>query len=67
MILSRRSLLASLGVALPAVAVASTAKAASPLLPKHHAKKHVHTASAHTSHHRKAHHAAPAAHPAPLA
>ena len=61
MILSRRSLLASFGVALPAVAVATAtaAQAATPLPhTSHHAKKHVHAASAHATRHRKTHHTA---------
>lgn len=59
MILSRRSLLASLGGALPAVAVATAAQAATPLPhTSHHAKKHVHAASAHATRHRKTHHTA---------
>jgi type IV secretory pathway TrbD component len=63
-ILSRRSLLASLGLALPVVAVATAAKAATVHHPIHPAaKRHLH-ASSHVPHHRKPHRTAAAARPA---
>ncbi len=59
MILSRRSLLASLGLALPAAAVVTTAQAAT-FHHAHHAKRHLHAASAHPLHHAKTHRTASA-------
>jgi len=53
--MSRRSLLASLGLALPAAVAAVGAQAAVTPRLSHHSKRHVHTASAHTLHHHKPH------------
>jgi hypothetical protein len=55
-ITTRRSLLASLGLALPVVVTATAASATSVAGRSHHAKAHSH--AAHTTHHGKTHHAA---------
>lgn len=65
MILSRRSLLASLGLALPALAApaltgADAASASTVRHAGHAARRHLH-ASGHAPHHRKPRHAAGAA------
>ncbi len=65
--ISRRSLLASLGLALPAAVAAAGAQAATPTRMPHHAKHHVHTASAHVLHHHKPHRTASAMRPHPQA
>jgi hypothetical protein len=56
---TRRSLLASLGLALPAVAAATGASAATTTAPRH-AKPHGHVA--HAQHHAKPHRTASAKH-----
>jgi hypothetical protein len=53
--ITRRSLLTSLGVALPATLVAAGAEAATVPTLHHHKKRHTHSASAH-QHRRKGHH-----------
>ncbi len=59
MMTTRRSLLASLGLALPAMAVATGASAAATASPRH-AKPHGHVA--HAQHHGKPHRTASAKH-----
>jgi hypothetical protein len=64
---SRRSLLATLGLALPAVLFAGGAMAATgdAIHHAHHVRHHVHAASAHVLHKHHAHHGlAPASAPA---
>ncbi len=53
--ISRRSLLASLGLALPATVATVDAKAAEARHLPHHARRHTHTASVRTLHHHKTH------------
>jgi len=65
--ISRRSLLASLGLALLAATVAAGAQAATVQRLPHHAKRHMHAASTHTLHHRKVHRTASVQHSRPQA
>jgi hypothetical protein len=53
--ISRRSLLASLGLALPAATAAAGAQAATTSRLAHHGKHHLHTVSSRSLHHHKLH------------
>jgi hypothetical protein len=68
MILSRRSLLASLGLALPASVAATSARADAVYRPvHHHTKRHGHVASSHKLHPHKTHRTASAVRTRPQA